>query len=96
MKLKRWKAEAGMYAHGRFSYFFLKKSALKWLDDYSSYDILELTDRWKGKTTYLKDRLYGRADSPEARIIMDSTTGRVDVDYQDNKPAVDVPYQEID
>jgi hypothetical protein len=88
MKLYRWKAEADIYSRGKFNYFIFKKNALRWLDDHSSYDVLSFTDRWKGKTVYLKDRLYGRTGSPVATIILHQPGG-VDIIYNDLVPTVE-------
>lgn len=84
MKLWRWKAEAGMYTQGKFDYFIFRGSALKWLKEYKHYDILCLTDRWSNKKTYFKDRLYGRADTPKATIIM-NPGGRVEIIYNNKE-----------
>lgn len=84
MKLWRWRAEAGNYARGKFDYFFFKKNALKWLEDHDFFDILSITDRWKDEKTYIKDRLYGRAGTPKATIIM-CDTGSVEIRYNDEE-----------
>jgi hypothetical protein len=85
MKLKRWKVEAGMYAHGKFDHFFFHDNAMAWIRNHRQYDILSLTDRWTGKKTYLKDRLYGRAGSPKATIVLHQPGG-VDIHYNDLVP----------
>ena len=89
MKLWRWKAEAGNYAWGKFDYFLTKKAALKWLSKNDNFDILSLTDRWRNKTTYLKDRLYGRAGTPKADIMISMQTGLVTINYKDNENGED-------
>jgi hypothetical protein len=88
MKLKRWKVEAGMYAHGKIDHFFFKSNAMKWIDNHRQYDILSFTDRWTDKKTYLKDRLYGRTGSPVATIILHQPGG-VDIIYNDLIPTAE-------
>lgn len=85
MKLYRWKAEAGMYARGICEYFIFRKSAMKWLVKNYNYDTLCLTDRWKNEKTHVKDRLYGRAGTAKATIIM-GLSGRVNIIYNDLLP----------
>jgi len=88
MKLWRWKAEAGMYAHGKFDYFIFKKNAMKWLNKHHSHDILCLTDRWTNEKTYIKDRLYGRAGAAKATIILEQPGG-VKIIYNDLLPTAE-------
>ena len=85
MKLRRWKAEAGMYTTGRFDYFIFRKNAMKWLVKNYHCDILSITDRWKNETVFIKDRIYGRAGAAKATIIM-SPTGGVKIIYNDLMP----------
>lgn len=88
MKLWRWKAEAGMYATGKFDYFIFRKNAMKWLNQHSHHDILSILDRWTNKKTYIKDRLYGKADTPKATIIM-GIAGRIKIIYNDLLPTAE-------
>ena len=88
MKLMRWKAEADIYSRGKFDYFFFKSSALKWLDNHGSYDILSYTDRWTKEKTYIKDRLYGKTGAAKATIIM-GIAGRIKIIYNDLLPTVE-------
>ncbi len=85
MKLWRWKAEAGMYATGKFDYFIFRKNAMKWLVKNYHHDILSVTDRWKNKKTYIKDRLYGMTGAAKATIILESGSG-VRIIYNDLLP----------
>lgn len=80
----RWKVEASNYAQGRFDHFYCRRAAMRWLTENYNYDVLEYTDRWTGKTTYVKDRLYGRAGTPKATIVM-HTNGYTEIIYNDRK-----------